>query len=285
MTPIQKIASEFMKAKHPVILCGAGVSTDSNIPDYRGAKGAYVVNKNFKPITIQYFMENERNRKRYWLRSYLGWKTILNANPNPNHFNITRLQYLGGSIVTQNVDSLHKKAGSDPLELHGSLFEVQCQNCGDLSDRKVFQQRFTDLNPKADELKWNDRVNPDGDAPVELDSYDFINLPNCTKCNGILKPRVVFFGENIDTRTRRKADVLVENSDFLLVIGSTLTTYSAFRFLHYVKERGNFASCINLGPTRKDDKFDIKIDAHMSKILPELLTEAMEIKENSYKWI
>eukprot|EP00835_Amoeboradix_gromovi_P002355 NODE_132_length_18298_cov_0.443101.p6 type:complete len:279 gc:universal NODE_132_length_18298_cov_0.443101:13531-12695(-) len=260
---LSKIVEKFIKAKHPLIICGAGVSTESNIPDYRGEKGAYKINKRFIPITLQSFMKDEKNRKRYWLRSFIGWDTIKNAVPNDSHFNITRLQYLGGKIITQNVDGLHQKAGSDPLELHGTLHRVQCLGCDEIIERTTFQKQLLSLNPELGSFDWHNRVNPDGDAEIELDSYEFMTVPSCANCGGILKPKVVFFGENIDLNTRAAADNLLDNSDFLLVIGSTLTTYSAYRFLLKLKAENYFSACINLGATRGDELFDVKINSPM----------------------
>ncbi len=275
---LTEIATQFVKAKRPLILCGAGVSTDSNIPDYRGEKGAYIVNTKFKPITLSYFMEKEAHRKRYWTRSYLGWDTIKNAKPNDSHYNITRLEYLGGSIITQNVDGLHHKAGSSPLELHGSLHIVQCQSCLDTTPRDAFQEKLTSLNPTIASLNWHNQVNPDGDAQIELSNYDFITLPSCTKCNGILKPKVVFFGENIDIMTRTVADRLLEQSDYLLVIGSTLTTYSAYRFLYHLNKRNHFTASINLGHSRGQSLFNTVVNDQMKDCLPMLLDTITTLK-------
>ena len=282
---LSSISKQFLKAKSPLIITGAGLSTDSNIPDYRGENGAYK-NEKFKPITLQHFMANDSNRKRYWLRSYLGWKTINNAIPNDSHMNITRLEYLGGKVITQNVDSLHKKAGSSALELHGTLFKVECQACYAVTDRNDFQNLLSQMNPLLKEFKWSKRVNPDGDAevqPEQFDSmnsdgnaFDFVKIPECSKCGGILKPKVVYFGESINIKTRAIADQILADSDFLLVVGSTLTTYSAFRFLHQLKHRNHFTASISLGPSRGDDLFDVKISKPMKDVLPDLLQEIMK---------
>ena len=274
------IAKYFLRSKHPLIITGAGISTDSHIPDYRGKKGAYVTNPAFKPITAQHFMAKHQHRQRYWLRSYLGWNTINNAIPNDSHFNVTRLEYLGANIITQNVDALHSKAGSNALELHGTLYKVECQSCKSVIDRNQYQKELAALNPELHAFKWQNRVNPDGDAQLELESFDFMQIPQCNNCGGVMKPKVVFFGENMDIPTRKHADALLNTSDFLLVIGSTLTTYSAFRFLHHLAAQHHFTASISLGNSRGNNMFTLSLNQQpMHTILPNSVKHIMNEKQ------
>jgi NAD-dependent deacetylase sirtuin 4 len=185
-----------------VVLTGAGVSTDSGVPDYRGPTGIYKRNKDYKPITYQQFMASEAFRKRYWGRSFLGWPKLQSALPNGTHLHLTELERRGLArpLMTQNVDGLHSKSGSSHvLELHGTLSKVQCQSCGFTESRETFQRILGDLNPELDEWGRLQRdqsgpdvassVNPDGD--FELRQASIINqvrIPPCTSCGGVLKP-------------------------------------------------------------------------------------------------
>ncbi|KAI9922353.1 hypothetical protein PsorP6_000957 [Peronosclerospora sorghi] len=186
-----------------VVLTGAGISTDSGIPDYRGPDGVYNRNKDFRPIQFQEFIRDHTYRQRYWARSFLGWPKILSAQPNGSHYALSELQQKGAvsSILTQNVDRLHTKSGSHSVvEMHGSLYEVMCQSCGDVTSRESYQDALRNLNPmvaqwsiknaneEAGDVASSENVNPDGDVDITWNYDDFV-YPACSKCNGNMKPR------------------------------------------------------------------------------------------------
>ncbi|KAJ3227019.1 NAD-dependent protein lipoamidase sirtuin-4 [Clydaea vesicula] len=243
-----------------VVLTGAGISTYSGIPDYRGPKGVYTRDKNFKPITYQIFMANEENRRRYWSRSYLGWNTISNAKKSVVHKSLELLEQkkMINGVVTQNVDGLH--GGIDQLtELHGTLHKVECQNCKHKIERSELQNKLQLLNS---DFKINEDIlpdvassstekNPDGD--VENQNFENFKYPNCENCSmGILKPNVVFFGENIPINIVEKSYEMIRKSKGVLVIGSSLTVYSSFRLIQYAQKLKIPVCILNLGETRGD---------------------------------
>ncbi|KAG7400401.1 NAD-dependent protein lipoamidase sirtuin-4 [Phytophthora boehmeriae] len=267
-----------------VVLTGAGISTDSGIPDYRGPNGVYNRNKDFKPIQFQEFIGAHTYRQRYWARSFLGWPKILNTEPNRSHHALTQLQRVGAisSILTQNVDRLHSKSGSqNVVEMHGSLHEVECQGCGRVTSRESYQNALHELNPEvaqwlinhpekaAGDVASSDKVNPDGDVDISWD-YDAFVYPACTKCGGIVKPRVVFFGENMPAVTRTEALDRVNNADALLVIGSSLKVFSAMRLINHAHARKLPIAIVNLGPTRADELCDLRIDKPCTSVLAEV---------------
>ncbi|KNE69253.1 hypothetical protein AMAG_13638 [Allomyces macrogynus ATCC 38327] len=293
-----------------LVITGAGVSTPSNIPDYRGPKGAYVVNKDYKPIQYQEFMGRHYNRQRYWARSMLGYGTIFHAQPNTIHHSLAEIEAKGHlvGVVTQNVDSLHHKAGGrNVIELHGTLARVECQSCGHAIPRDEFQAMLKSLNPtwvqhiRRDVTREEERVKtvippshtspgetgsvrPDGDMDVALDFAQF-TYPPCHKCGNeatvdvtmatvsvksVLKPAVVFFGENIPPKVKEQAAELVGKASGGLVLGSTLTTYSAYRLVRDLHAAGKPVWCINKGPTRADALLTRKIEAPIQEIMADV---------------
>lgn len=184
-----------------VVITGAGISTDSGIPDYRGANGVYMRNKDFKPLQYQDFVKAHTYRQRYWARSFLGWPKILHSQPNDSHHAVTHLQQhaIVSDILTQNVDRLHSKSGAhDVLELHGCLHEVECTNCRNVVKRQEFQEKLGEMNPKV--AQWSilnpgkdsgdvaSSVNPDGDVDITW-NYDDFAYPPCLQCGGVMKPK------------------------------------------------------------------------------------------------
>ncbi|POM60432.1 Sir2 family transcriptional regulator [Phytophthora palmivora] len=323
-----------------LVLTGAGISTDSGIPDYRGPNGVYNRNKDFRPIQFQerYWARSflgwpkilntqpngshhaltELQRvgavssiltqnvdrlhtksgshsvvemhgslhevERYWARSFLGWPKILNTQPNGSHHALTELQRVGAvsSILTQNVDRLHTKSGSHSVvEMHGSLHEVECQGCGDVTSRQSYQETLAELNPTV--AQWStahpdkatgdvassDKVNPDGDVDISW-NYDDFDYPACNKCGGIMKPRVVFFGENMPAATRTTALERVSDANALLVVGSSLKVFSAMRLINHAHTRKIPISIVNLGPTRADELCSLRIDKPCTMLLTEV---------------
>ncbi|KAE9047902.1 NAD-dependent protein deacylase [Phytophthora rubi] len=267
-----------------IVLTGAGISTDSGIPDYRGPNGVYNRNKDFRPIQFQEFIGAHTYRQRYWARSFLGWPKIHNTQPNGSHHALTELQRAGAvsGILTQNVDRLHTKSGSHSVvEMHGSLHEVECQGCGNVTSRQGYQEALRDLNPKvaqwsteypdkaAGDVASSDKVNPDGDVDISWNYDDFV-YPGCSKCGGIMKPRVVFFGENMPAATRTAALEGVSDANALLVVGSSLKVFSAMRLINHAHARKIPIAIVNLGPTRADELCDLRIDTPCTSLLTEV---------------
>ncbi|MFV8783834.1 NAD-dependent protein deacetylase [Microbulbifer sp. SA54] len=258
--------------RHPrlMILTGAGVSTDSGIPDYRDRNGDW---KRKPPVDHRDFMRCERTRQRYWGRALIGWPVIRNSQPNPAHFHLAELGKRGHVelLVTQNVDRLHQRAGSEKvIDLHGRADEIQCMNCAFRADRQAIHDLNFDLNPAF--RHYRAETAPDGDADLEVDFSDF-RVADCPDCAGILKPDVVFFGDNVPkTRVVQSLDAL-RHSNALLVIGSSLMVYSGFRFCRYAKEWNKPLASLNLGRTRADDLIDLKLNAHIGDTLAAVLRQ------------
>ena len=258
--------------RHPrlMILTGAGVSTDSGIPDYRDGDGAW---KRKQPVQHRAFMEDTATRQRYWGRSLIGWPVMRNATPNPSHFHIADLELLNHSnlVVTQNVDRLHQKAGTRAvLDLHGRADEVLCMSCGYRCPRDEVHDRCADLNPGF--RKYSATTAPDGDADLDVDFSDF-QVADCPKCQGILKPDVVFFGDFVPRQRVNAALDALKASDGLLVIGSSLMVYSGFRFCRYGKEWGKPMATLNLGRTRAEGLVDLKLNSRIGETLQAALDQ------------
>ncbi|KGN62218.1 NAD-dependent protein deacylase SRT2 isoform X2 [Cucumis sativus] len=268
-----------------VVLTGAGISTECGIPDYRSPNGAY--SSGFKPITHQEFVRSIRSRRRYWARSYAGWRRFTEAQPGPAHLSLASLEKVGriNLMVTQNVDRLHHRAGSDPLELHGTVYSVICLECGFSICRNSFQEQVKALNPKwaeaiesldvgdpGSDKSFGMKQRPDGD--IEIDEkfweHDFC-IPTCQKCNGVLKPDVVFFGDNVPKDRANKAMEAAKNCDAFLVLGSSVMTMSAYRLVRAAHEAGAATGIVNVGVTRADDFVSMKINARLGEILPRVL--------------
>jgi len=244
------------------VLTGAGVSTDSGIPDYRGA-GALPRN----PMTFSQFAASADYRKRYWAGSHLGWKRFDGSEPNLGHLTIARLEAAGvvNGVVTQNVDGLHLRAGSRRVvDLHGTMDRVVCLSCGQEFSRSDIAARITEANPWLDEPDSYE-LGPDGD--VEYTQLDDFVVPECSVCGGVLKPEVVFFGEFIPTEKFVEASALVRRADVLLIAGSSLVVNSGIRLLDQASKRHIPVVIINRGVTKGDPRATIKIDAGTSETL------------------
>jgi NAD-dependent SIR2 family protein deacetylase len=246
-------------AAHPrlFILTGAGISTDSGIPDYRDGQGAW---KRSPPMTLQLFMSGELARARYWARGMIGWRHFDAVKPNVAHHALARLEKQGRveMLLTQNVDGLHEAAGSlNVVDLHGRLDRVRCMQCGDITRRDAMQARLERANP--DWLSLHASIAPDGDA--DLDGVDFsrFTVPPCTVCGGILKPDVVFFGENVPRARVDTAWAHLARADAMLVVGSSLMVYSGYRFVLEASRKGLPIASVNLGITRADALFSLKV--------------------------
>jgi NAD-dependent SIR2 family protein deacetylase len=255
-------AIETLSGRRVAILTGAGVSTDSGIPDYRG-QGA----PTRTPMTVQQFLTSELARRRYWVGSHLGWRMFSAAEPNAGHAAIARLEERGvaAGVVTQNVDRLHTRAGSRRVvELHGSMGRVSCLHCGQVFDRRDLAVRVEADNPwLATETELP--LGPDGD--VAPDSVDGFVVPDCSVCGGMLKPEVVFFGEFIPAEKFREAEQIVRASDALVIAGSSLVVNSGVRLLDRARRRRIPIVIVNRGATRGDARAAVKIDAGTSEVL------------------
>lgn len=250
-----------------VVLTGAGISTPSGIPDYRDNQG---VRRGRQPMMYQEFLSAPESRRRYWARAMLGWPRVRQAQPNVAHEALASLQSSRqiSALITQNVDTLHDQAGShDVIELHGSLHRVLCLDCGLRSERDSIQCLMESQNPY---LAGVDAVQaPDGDTLLDPAFEARFQVPHCPHCAGErMKPDVVFFGENVAQATAAKAMAAVEKAAGLLVVGSSLMAYSAFRLCRAVADQGKPLIAINLGKTRADDILDLKIEASCERLLP-----------------
>ena len=254
---------ELLGSRTCTALTGAGMSTDSGIPDYRGP-GAV----DRRPMTYQEFVSGPRPQQRYWARSYLGWARMHDAMPNAGHHALARLEAAGRctGVVTQNVDGLHDQAGSHRLvALHGRIADVVCLGCGDRLSRAVLQQEMTGLNPAWLAHHREAPARPDGDVEVD-DTHDFVT-PSCSSCGGVLKPDVVFFGENVPKPRVARCYEMVESADTLLVLGSSLTVMSGFRFVRHAAKIGIPVVIVNRGPTRGDDLATYKLEHGTTEFL------------------
>ncbi|MER6035698.1 MULTISPECIES: NAD-dependent protein deacetylase [unclassified Streptomyces] len=233
-----------------LVLSGAGISTESGIPDYRGEGGSL---SRHTPMTYQEFTADALARRRYWARSHLGWRTFGRARPNTGHRAVAAFERHGllSGLITQNVDRLHQAAGTaNVVELHGSLDRVVCLSCGALSPRRDLARRLEEANPGFDPVAAG--INPDGDADLTDDQVgDFRVLP-CTVCGGILKPDVVFFGEAVPPARVEHCRTLVREASSLLVLGSSLTVMSGLRFVRQAAQSGKPVLIVNQDPTRGD---------------------------------
>jgi NAD-dependent SIR2 family protein deacetylase len=252
-----------------VVLSGAGLSTDSGIPDYRGASGSL---RRHTPMTYQTFTRDPRGRHRYWARSFVGWRQIRGARPNDGHRAVGDLQAAGlvDGVITQNVDGLHQAGGArDVVELHGGLDRTVCLGCGDLADRAALDVRLREANPHFGPRTGE--INPDGDAELSDDVLDGFVMVGCLACgDGPLKPDVVFFGETVPRDRVDRCFDLVESAGSLVVLGSSLTVMSGYRFVLRAAKLGIPVAIVNVGPTRGDAKADVRVDAPLGVVLPAL---------------
>jgi NAD-dependent SIR2 family protein deacetylase len=250
------------------VLTGAGISTDSGIPDYRDADGAW---KRSPPVTWQAFTGDPATYRRYWARSFVGWPIFSVAEPNRSHRALAALEGSGriAALVTQNVDGLHQRAGSrDVIDLHGRLDGVICLGCGDTQPRTELQPRLHELNP--DWRPHTAAAAPDGDADIDAEAVARFEPPHCAHCGGLLKPDVVFFGENVPRARYTQALDALHASDGVLAVGTSLMVYSGFRFVRMAHERGIHVALLNRGRTRADDLGGLKLDADCGAVLDAL---------------
>jgi NAD+-dependent protein deacetylase sirtuin 4 len=264
--------ARFLRNGPVVVLAGAGCSTESGIPDYRGPSSR---GRDRRPVLYQEFVRDPEARSRYWARSAVGWPRFTLARANDAHRALAELEAGGvvAGVISQNVDGLHQVAGSrSVLELHGSLDRVRCLECGAIVSRLEVQRRLEELNPS---FGWADgeggdapRSLADGDAALDPSAHRGFRVPGCTECGGVLKPDVVFFGENVPRERVERAWELFGRGRSLLVVGSSLTVYSGRRFVDRARLDGRPVAIVNVGPTRGDGPDILKVEDRVGRVLP-----------------
>jgi NAD-dependent SIR2 family protein deacetylase len=263
--PVDALAA-MVASGRVAVLSGAGLSTESGIPDYRGPSGSAARGT---PMTYQAFMGGSEARRRYWARSYVGWRAFVRAVPNDGHHAVTALEREGllTGIVTQNVDGLHQASGAQAVvDLHGRLSRVICTDCGDTMSRVELDRRLGEANPDFDVRAGE--VNPDGDVELSDDDVADFRVVGCAVCGGgTLKPDVVFFGESVPRERVTQCFEMVERASALLVLGSSLTVMSGRRFVLRAAKLGIPVAIVNQGATRGDDAAILTIDAPLGQVL------------------
>jgi len=253
-----------LRGRRALVLTGAGISTDSGIPDYRGPATKHLVRR---PILHADFLAHEATRRRYWARSLVGYPRFAAARPNAAHVAVARLESAGHStgLVTQNVDSLHVRAGHrDIVELHGSLATVRCLACGATEPRETTQARLRDANPAFEGIG---EARADGDAELEADGLEGFRVPACVGCDGTLMPDVVFFGGSVPRERTERALGWLDASDALLVVGSSLTVFSGYRFARAARAQNKPVLLLTMGETRADPIATLKLDVAITPVL------------------
>lgn len=258
--------ADLVAAGDVVVLSGAGLSTESGIPDYRGPSGAAL--RRHAPMTFQAFTGDPAARRRYWARSHVGWRIMSTAEPNAGHRAVAALEGMGlvAGVITQNVDGLHARAGSRTVvDLHGRLDRIVCLDCGDITSRVDLDARLEEAN-----RGWRSEVlavNPDGDVDIPESDLDAFTVVSCARCGGVLKPDVVYFGENVPSERVSVSYSLLETASSLLVLGSSLHVFSGRRFVMRAAQAGTPVAIVNQGPTRGDELAAIKIEAPLGSTL------------------
>ncbi len=267
--------TDLINAHQPiVVLTGAGISTESGIPAYRNAAGEWI---HAKPVQARDFLQHHEVRQRYWHRSMLGWPAFNAAMPNRTHDILTTLESRKtvSCVITQNVDGLHDRSGSlNVIELHGSLATAICLSCGQSTPREDIQRLLLDYNPSFRNQEF--AAGADGDAtPIKRSSSETnaaFKIVNCPNCKGILKPDVVFYGENVPVSRVNTAMAQLAGAGMLLCLGTSLTVFSGFRFCRKAHQQGIPIAIVNLGTTRADDIADCIVNSDCTTVLLEVLT-------------
>ncbi|XP_074109439.1 NAD-dependent protein deacylase Sirt4 [Cotesia typhae] len=253
------------------VLTGAGVSTESGIPDYRSEGVGLYATSNRRPVLYQDFRKHDHIRKRYWARNYIAWPRFSEFQPNFSHKILKHLEDLNivSCIITQNVDRLHSKAGSSHvIELHGTGYIVMCLNCDSKISREDFQHILDKLNPT---ISANSKeIRPDGDIELSDEQAQAFVLPSCENCGGILKPDIVFFGDNVPRHTVEQVQHAVDEADALLVLGTSLTTFSGYRIILQAVEEKKSIAIVNIGETKADKHAAIKLNSGCGEVFKQL---------------
>lgn len=267
---IERLFDLFNDSTRLMVLTGAGCSAASGIPTYRDHDGVW---QRSTPIQHQDFIARPASRRRYWARSFLGWPPVAAARPGPAHRALASLEASGliDSLVTQNVDGLHQKAGHHQVvDLHGRLDQVLCLDCASISSRAEIQHRLAALNPHLGTVSQRWTLAPDGDADVDALLQQQMRIPECPHCGGVLKPHVVFFGDSVPRDKVDAVFAMLDECDALLVVGSSLMVYSGYRFCRHAAQTGKALACINAGRTRADELFDFKLQSDCGVVLEQV---------------
>ncbi len=261
--------TEFVQ-RHPrlLVLTGAGISASSGVPTYRDSHGRW---QRKPPVQHADFMAERTTRQRFWARNLVGWRFMRDAQPSASHYALAELEQQGvvQHLVTQNVDGLHQRAGSSRvIDLHGRIDRVRCQSCGAEYPRETIQQWLEQRNPAFTRLAG--AIAPDGDADVDDLDYSNLQVCDCERCGGVLKPDAVFFGGNVPTAVVAQAADALQQADAMLIVGSSLMIYSGFRFCRWAQEQGKPMVAINQGKTRADDMLALKLEWPCDVLLPAL---------------
>ncbi|XP_072309001.1 NAD-dependent protein lipoamidase sirtuin-4, mitochondrial [Eucyclogobius newberryi] len=265
---VEELQEFVSRASRLFILTGAGLSTESGIPDYRSEKVGLYARTSRRPMEHMEFIRSAKSRQRYWARNFVGWPQFSSHQPNAAHRALQQWEQRGKLhwLVTQNVDALHSKAGQKSLtELHGCSHRVICLGCGDISAREYLQRRFETLNP--DWTAHAGAVAPDGDVFLEDEQVLHFRVPSCEHCGGVLKPEVTFFGDTVSKTTVQFVHERLAESDAVLVVGSSLQVYSGYRFLLAANDRKIPVAIINIGSTRADHLAQIKVSGRCGELL------------------
>ncbi|XP_001354539.2 NAD-dependent protein deacylase Sirt4 [Drosophila pseudoobscura] len=268
---IKRLEDFLLSKPNVVVLTGAGISTESGIPDYRSEGVGLYARTNHKPIQHMEFLKSSNVRKRYWARNFVGWPSFSGKQANATHHALSRFEreMRIQSVVTQNVDRLHTKAGTkNVVELHGSGYVIKCLSCEYRTDRHEFQHILASLNSTFNNVL--EMTRPDGDVEIPLDYIENFKIPDCPQCGGDLKPDIVFFGDCVPRQRLDKIAEMVYNSDGLLVLGSSLLVFSGYRIVLQTKDLKLPVAIVNIGDTRADHLADIKISAKCGDVIPKL---------------
>ena len=275
------LANILTEYPRPLILTGAGISFDSGIPTYRDHRGTWL---HQKPIQEQAFLTDGNTRRRYWSRSWFGWPVMRDALPNPAHLALAQLEQRGsvGLLITQNVDRLHQRAGSQKVvDLHGRIDQVRCISCDKLHSRDSIQSLLEEQNPWISAVRSKHLSKPDGDMEVTEDIFHSLLLPKCFDCSGDLMPDVVFFGGSVPSARVATCLSALEEADALIVIGSSLMVFSGYRFCRRASQLGKPIVIINPGITRADELAQVRLH---SPAVP-LLTDVIQYIDQGHQLI
>ena len=256
-----------LRGKRITVLTGAGISTDSGIPDYRSPRSTP---RTHKPMQHDVFVNDARARQRYWARSAVGYRRVAQAQPNAGHRALAELEASGvlAGVITQNVDGLHSMAGSqNVVELHGALRRVRCLACNTGFSRDAMQTEMARLNPSH---PLDGTIRPDGDAVLAPEAIAGFRVPPCVACGGVIMPDVVFFGGSVPKHTVQAAWDLYDAGEALLVVGSSLAVYSGFRFVVRANKECKDSALLTLGATRADSRVTLKVEAPLGEAMPAL---------------
>uniref|UniRef100_A0A3B4A6T5 NAD-dependent protein deacylase n=1 Tax=Periophthalmus magnuspinnatus TaxID=409849 RepID=A0A3B4A6T5_9GOBI len=265
---VEQLQDFVSRASHLFVMTGAGLSTESGIPDYRSENVGLYARTTRRPMEHMEFIRSAKSRQRYWARNFVGWPQFSSHQPNVAHRVLQQWEERGKLhwLVTQNVDALHSKAGQKRLtELHGCTHRVICLGCGDISAREDLQRHFEALNP--DWTAHAGAVAPDGDVFLEEDQVQYFRVPSCERCGGVLKPDVTFFGDTVNKTKVQFVHERLAESDAVLVVGSSLQVYSGYRFVLFANDRKIPVAIINIGSTRADHLAQIKVSGRCGEVL------------------